>query len=56
MNTFGNLGGTAMPLLMGLCLNWWNSWNVSLLTVAFFYLFSAACWLGIDPESPIPDT
>ena len=29
MNTFGNLGGTVMPLLMGLCLQWWNSWNAS---------------------------
>ena len=56
MNTFGNLGGTAMPLLMGLCLNWWGSWNIPLLTVAFFYLFSAACWLGIDPAEPIPNT
>ena len=56
MNTFGNLGGTAMPLLMGLCLNWWGSWNIPLLTVAFFYLFSAACWLGIDPDKPIPNT
>ncbi len=56
MNTFGNLGGTAMPLLMGLCLNWWGSWNISLLTVALFYLTSAACWLGIDPEKPIPNT
>ena len=56
MNTFGNLGGTAMPLLMGLCLNWWGSWQVSLLTVAFFYLVSAACWLGIDPDKPIANT
>jgi MFS family permease len=56
MNTFGNLGGTVMPLLMGKCLDWWNSWNISLMTVAFFYLFSAACWLGIKSDEPIPDT
>lgn len=56
MNTFGNLGGTAMPLLMGLCLDWWGSWNISLLTVAFLYLFSAVCWLGINPDDPIPNT
>jgi MFS transporter, ACS family, glucarate transporter len=56
MNTFGNLGGTAMPLLMGLCLDRWNSWNISLLTVAFFYLVSAACWLGIKADEPIPHT
>jgi len=56
MNTFGNLGGTAMPLLMGLCLNWWGSWNISLMTVAFFYLFSAVCWLGIDPDQTVSNT
>jgi sugar phosphate permease len=55
MNTFGNLGGTAMPLLMGLCLDRWGSWNISLLTVAFFYLFAAACWLGINADEPIPN-
>jgi len=56
MNTFGNLGGTAMPLLMGLCLDWWDSWNISLMTVAFFYLVSAVCWLGIKADEPIPTT
>lgn len=54
MNTFGNLGGTAMPLLMGLCLKWWGSWNISLMSVAFFYLVAAVCWLGIDAEEPVP--
>ncbi len=55
MNTFGNLGGTAMPLLMGLCLKWWGSWNISLVSVAFFYLVSAVCWLAIDAGEPIRD-
>ena len=54
MNTFGNLGGTAMPLLMGFCLDRWASWNASLVTVAFFYLVSAACWLGIKSDEKIP--
>ena len=53
MNTFGNLGGTMMPLLMGFCLDRWNSWNASLFTVVFFYLFSAACWLGIRADKAI---
>jgi ACS family glucarate transporter-like MFS transporter len=57
MNTFGNLGGTAMPLLMGWCLDWWKRWDLSLMTVVFFYLFSAACWLGIRADEPIiPET
>lgn len=56
MNTFGNLGGTAMPLLMGYSLKWWGSWNISLLSVVICYLFAAVCWLGIDADEPIPGT
>jgi len=56
MNTFGNLGGTAMPLLMGLCLDWWGSWNISLLTVALLYFVSAVCWLAINPDQPIANS
>ena len=55
MNTFGNLGGTAMPLLMGYCLKWWGSWNVTLMSVAFFYLMAAVGWLFIDADEPIRD-
>jgi ACS family glucarate transporter-like MFS transporter len=53
MNTFGNLGGTVMPLLVGLCLKWWNSWTLSLMSVAFFYLVAAVCWLCINVETSI---
>ena len=56
MNTFGNLGGTAIGLVVGYCLHWWNSWEISMMTVVFFYLFAAACWLAIDPTKSIPDT
>jgi ACS family glucarate transporter-like MFS transporter len=49
MNTFGNLGGTLSPVVVGLCLDKWNSWNAPLLTVAAFYLVAAASWLMIDP-------
>jgi len=51
MNTFGNLGGVASPLVVGWCLEWWGSWETPLVTVAALYLFAAACWLGIDPEA-----
>ncbi|HXQ23814.1 MAG TPA: MFS transporter [Candidatus Acidoferrales bacterium] len=56
MNTFGNLGGALSPVVVGLCLENWSSWNAPLITVAVLYLVAAACWLGIDPTEPIPNT
>jgi MFS transporter, ACS family, glucarate transporter len=53
MNTFGNLGGVASPIVVGLCLTWWSSWNAPLYTVAGMYVFAAFCWLGVDPTEPL---
>lgn len=53
MNTFGNLGGTLSPIVVGWCLQRWNSWQASLLSVAACYVVAALCWLAIDPEQPI---
>ncbi len=55
MNTFGNLGGTLSPVVMGLCLSRWHSWNLPLLTLSFFYVLAGACWLGIDPLEKLPE-
>jgi nitrate/nitrite transporter NarK len=56
MNTFGNLGGTLSPIVVGGCLQWWGSWNASLFTVAVCYVLAAVCWLAIDPEQRIADS
>ncbi len=53
MNTFGNLGGALMPVVMGSVLDAFGSWNLSLYSVAALYGVAALCWLRIDPESPI---
>ena len=53
MNTFGNLGGFASPIVVGWCLTWWNSWDTPLYTVAGLYVFAAVCWLGVDPLEPL---
>jgi len=55
MNTFGNLGGTLSPVVVGWCLQWWDSWNASLFSVAVCYLLAAVCWLAIDPTKRIAD-
>ena len=54
MNTFGNLGGAASPIVVGLCLERLGSFDAPLITVAVFYLLAAICWLFIDPRHPIP--
>jgi MFS family permease len=53
MNTFGNLGGAASPLVVGWCLEAWGSWETPLYTVAVLYLGAAVCWLAIDPLAPL---
>jgi cyanate permease len=53
MNTFGNLGGALSPVVVGVCVDRWGSWNAPLLSVAVLYLGAAACWLAIDPARTI---
>lgn len=53
MNTFGNLGGATSPIVVGLCLDRWGSWDAPLYTVAALYAFAALCWLGVDPEAAL---
>ncbi len=54
MNTFGNLGGALSPLVVGFCVQNFNSWNLPLATMALGYIASAICWFGISLESSSP--
>jgi sugar phosphate permease len=49
MNMFGNLGGAASPLVIGIALDRLGSWQAPLVSVAVLYLVAAAAWLAIDP-------
>jgi MFS family permease len=49
MNTFGNLGGTLCPLVVGLCVDRLHSWTLPLFSMSLLYLVAGACWLAIDP-------
>jgi len=49
MNTFGNLGGTLSPAVVGLSLGAGHSWEAPLASVAVLYLVAAGAWLAIDP-------
>ncbi len=53
MNTFGNLGGAVSPVVVGICLERWGSWQAPLLSVAALYLVAAVCWLLVDPAQRI---
>jgi MFS family permease len=53
MNTFGNLGGVASPIAVGLALEWWGSFDTPLYSVAILYAFAALCWLAIDPRASL---
>lgn len=53
MNTFGNLGGALSPVVVGVCLQRWGSWNAPLITIALLYLAAAMCWVVIDPGKQI---
>jgi MFS family permease len=55
MNMFGNLGGSLSPVVIGIGVDRWQSWDAPLLTVAVLYLFAAACWVLVDPERTIQD-
>ena len=49
MNTFGNLGGAISPVVIGLCLERFASWDLPLYTVAVAYAISTCAWLVVDP-------
>jgi MFS transporter, ACS family, glucarate transporter len=53
MNTFGNLGGALSPVVVGVCLERWGSWQAPLFSVAVLYLVAALCWLQVDPTRTI---
>jgi ACS family glucarate transporter-like MFS transporter len=53
MNMCGNLGGAASPIVVGLSLQHWHSWEAPLWSVAGCYLVAALAWLAIDPARVI---
>jgi MFS family permease len=50
MNTSGQIGGFLSPIVMGMCVQWFASWNAPLYLMAALYVAGAVCWAGIDPS------
>lgn len=53
MNTFGNLGGTLSPFLVGVFLERFHSWQLPFYVASAFYFLGALFWLRIDPTEPV---
>jgi nitrate/nitrite transporter NarK len=54
MNSLGQIGGVAAPVLIGWLVEQFQSWQVPLLISAGYYVVSALLWLLIDAEKPLP--
>ena len=53
MNSLGQIGGVAAPMVFGHLVEMYGSWRLPLLIAAGYYVVSAGMWMLIDPERPI---
>jgi MFS family permease len=53
MNTFGNLGGIAGPIVVGWTVDRLHSWTLPFQITAAVYVGGAAAWLAVDPRKRI---
>jgi len=56
MNTIGNLGGLLCPLVIGLAVDRWGSWQFPFYVTAAVYASGGLAWLAIDPRATITAT
>jgi MFS family permease len=55
MNTAGQVGSIASPLLVTFLLGLTGNWNVALYVIGGLYAMGAVCWVLIDPRQKIFD-
>ena len=53
MNTLGNLGGLAGPLVVGIAVDRWHSWTFPFYVASAIYATGGLAWLSIDPTRRI---
>jgi MFS family permease len=53
MNMLGNLGGFVAPIATGYILDKTGNWNLAFYISSGVYLAGAACWILIDPVTPL---
>lgn len=53
MNTFGNIGGSLSPLVVGYSVQWWGSWSIPLLIAAGVAVLGGMFTLLIDTRKTL---
>jgi MFS family permease len=53
MNTFGNIGGSLSPVVVGYAVQWWGSWSIPLLIAAGVAVIGGMLTLLIDTRKPL---
>ena len=53
MNTFGNLGGSIGPIVMGYAVKYWMSWSIPILITCGVYMLGVIFWLMVQPHKKI---
>jgi MFS transporter, ACS family, glucarate transporter len=53
MNMMGNLGGFVAPIVTGYILDLTGNWSLTFSISSAVYLAGAACWLLLDPVTPL---
>jgi MFS transporter, ACS family, glucarate transporter len=55
MNMMGNLAGVISPSLIGYILKHTGNWNLTFYISAAIYVMGIACWLALDPVTPLEE-
>ena len=55
MNMMGNFGGFLSPIVTGYVVARTGSWSGTFYVAAAVYVFGAACWLALDPVTPLEE-
>ena len=53
MNMMGNLGGFIAPIVTGYILDLTGNWSLVFQFSSVVYLLGAACWMLLDPVTPL---
>ena len=53
MNTAGQIGGVISPLVLGLVVQHFATWNAPLYLTGALYLLGAICWIWVDPHTRV---